>query len=413
MVMNSFYLSRILGNKIYTSDHQVIGKIKDFAVNNDIKNPKVIGIKIKTGDGIRYLDWNTVNVTKEKGQYVLVCSAMKDIDVSNIMLLGSHVLDRQIIDVNGRKVVRVNDIRLANLSSGLFVIAVDIGTEGILRRLGLAKPLKRIGFDISSKLMLWNDVQTTFASNDIQISKSYNKLSILHPSDLADIIEDFDTNTGMAIFSSLDNAKAADVLEEMEEKAQVNILNKMSPDKVADILEEMPADEVADILDGLGEHKAEELLNNMEKEDAEEVRELMEYEDETVGSIMNKEFIAFDVNITAEQTIERLRELKPDNEVAYYIYIIDENDKLQGVVSLRDLVVSSPEKKLREIMDENVIKINDTESINDSIELSVKYGLLSIPVVDEEDKLCGIVIMSDLVDEVFLPTWRRKFKKVS
>jgi len=413
MVMNSFYLSRILGNKIYSSDHQVIGKIKDFAVNNDVKNPKVIGVKVKTDDGIKFLDWNNVNVTKEKGQYVLICSAIKDIDVSNIMLLGNHVLDRQIIDVNGRKVVRVNDIRLANLSSGLFVIAVDIGTEGILRRLGLAKPLRRIGFDISSKLMLWNDVQTTFASNDIQLSKSYNKLSILHPSDLADIIEDFDTNTGMIIFSSLDNAKAADVLEEMEEKAQVNILNNMSPDKVADILEEMPADEVADILDGLSEHKAEELLNNMEKEDAEEVRELMEYEDETVGSIMNKEFIAFDVNITAQQTIERLRELKPDNEVAYYIYIVDENDKLQGVVSLRDLVVSSPENKLREIMDTNVLKLFDTESINDSIELSVKYGLLSIPVVDEEDKLCGIVIISDLVDEVFLPTWRRKFKKVS
>lgn len=413
MVMNSFYLSRILGNKILTSNHQVIGKIKDFAVNNDLRNPKVIGVKVKTNEGIRYLDWNNVNVSKEKGQYVLVCTELKDIDVNNIMLLGSHVLDRQIIDVNGRKVVRVNDIRLANLTSGLFVVAVDIGTEGILRRLGLAKPLKRIGFDISSKLMLWNDVQTTFSSNDIQLSKSYNKLSILHPSDLADIIEDFDTNTGMIIFSSLDNAKAADVLEEMEEKAQVNLLNNMDPDKVADILEEMPADEVADILDGLSEHKAEELLSNMEKEDAEEVRELMEYEEETVGSLMNKEFIAFDVNITAEQTIQRLRELKPDNEVAYYIYIIDEEEKLQGVVTLRDLVVSSPENKLIDIMDTNVIKLIDTESINDSIELSVKYGLLSMPVVDEEDKLCGIVIMSDLVDEVFLPTWRRKFKKVS
>lgn len=413
MVMNSFYLSRILGNKIYTKDHEVIGRIKDFAVNNDLKNPLVIGIKVKTHEGIRYLDWNNVNVTKENGQYVLVCSTLKDIDVSNIMLLGQHVMDRQIIDVNGRKVVRVNDIRLANLSSGLFVVAVDIGTEGILRRLGLAKPLKRIGFDVSSKLMLWNDVQTTYASNDIKLSKTYNKLSILHPSDLADIIEDFDTNTGMIIFSSLDNAKAADVLEEMEEKAQVNLLNNMDPDKAADILEEMPADEVADILDGLSENKAEELLNNMEKEDAEEVRELMEYEEETVGSIMNKEFIAFDVNITAQQTIEHLRELKPDNEVAYYIYIVDEDEKLQGVVSLRDLVVSSPENKLRDLMDTNVIKIVDTESINESIELAVKYGLLSMPVVDEEDKLCGIVIMSDLVDEVFLPTWRRKFKKVS
>lgn len=413
MVMNSFYLSRILGNKIYTLEHNVIGKIKDFAVNNDLKNPKVIGVKVKTDQGDRYLDWNFVNVTKDKGQYILVCRTLKDIDVSDIMLLGKHVLDRQIIDVNGRKVVRVNDIRLANLSTGLFVIAVDIGTEGILRRLGLAKPLKRIGFDVSSKLMLWNDVQTTYSSSDLKLSKTYNKLSILHPSDLADIIEDFDTQTGMIIFSSLDNAKAADVLEEMEEKAQVNLLNNMAPEKAADILEEMPADEVADILDGLSENKAEELLNNMEKEDAEEVRELMEYEDETVGSMMNKEFIAFDVNITAQQTIERLRELKPDNEVAYYIYIIDENEKLQGVVSLRDLVVSSPENKLRDIMDTNVIKLVDTESINESIELAVKYDLLSMPVVDEEDKLCGIIIMSDLVDEVFLPTWRRKFKKVS
>lgn len=413
MVMNSFYLSRILGNKIYTSNHEVIGKIKDFAVTNDMRNPKVIGVEVKTREGVKYLDWSNVNVTKQNGQYMLVCSALKEIDVNNIMLLAHHVMDRQIIDVNGRKVVRVNDIRLANLSSGLFVVAVDIGTEGILRRLGLAKPLKRIGLDLSSKLMLWNDVQPTYSSNDLKLSKTYNKLSILHPSDLADIIEDFDTNTGMIIFSSLDNAKAADVLEEMEEKAQLSFLNNMSPDKAADILEEMPADEVADILDGLSEFKAEELLNSMEKEDAEEVRELMEYEDETVGSIMNKDFIAFNVNITTQQTIERLRELKPDNEVAYYIYIVNEDEKLQGVVSLRDLVVSSPENKLRDIMDTNVFKVMDKESIDESIELAVKYGLLSLPVVDEEDKLCGIVIMSDIVDEVFLPNWRRKYKKVS
>lgn len=412
MVMNSFYLSRILGNKIYTSDHEIIGKIKDFAVNNDMRNPKVIGVEVKTKEGVKCFDWNYVNVKKEKGQYMLSCSELKEIDVNDIMLLGHHVMDRQIIDVNGRKVVRANDIRLANLSSGLFVVAVDIGTEGILRRLGLAKPLKRIGFNVPSKLMLWNDVQTAYSSSDLKLSKSYNKLSILHPSDLADIIEDFDTNTGMLIFSSLDNAKAADVLEEMEEKSQLSLLNSLSPDKAADILEEMPADEVADILDGLSEHKAEELLNSMEKEDAEEVRELMEYEEETVGSIMNKDFVAFDANITSQHTIERLRELKPDNEVAYYIYIVDEEEKLQGVISLRDLVVSAPESKLRDIMDNNVIKIVDSESIEESIELAVKYGLLSLPVVDEEDKLCGIVIMSDIVDEVFLPTWRRKFKKV-
>ncbi|MFL0246531.1 magnesium transporter MgtE N-terminal domain-containing protein [Candidatus Clostridium stratigraminis] len=400
MVMNSFYLSRILGNKIYSSDHQVIGRIKDFAVNNDIKNPKVIGIKVKTGDGIRYLDWNNVSVTKEKGQYVLVCSSIKDIDVNNIMLLGHHVLDRQIIDVNGRKVVRVNDIRLANLSAGLFVVAVDIGTEGLLRRLGLAKPLKRVGLNVSSKLMLWNDVQTTFASNDIQLSKSYNKLSILHPSDLADIIEDFDSNTGMAIFSSFDNAKAADVLEEMEEKAQLNVLNNLSPDKAADILEEMPADEVADILDGLSEHKAEELLSNMEKEASDEVRELMEYENDVVGSLMSTDFISFNNKYTVENAINDLRRIKPEEDQMFYIYVVNDKNNLIGTISLRDLIVSEPSASLESIMNEDYIFMHDDDDIDDLIKNISKYNLVAIPVVDENMDLAGNVIISDIIYEL-------------
>ena len=214
------------------------------------------------------------------------------------------------------------------------------------------------------------------------------------------------------LFQSLDQNLAADTLEEIEPEIQADILENLSNDKTAEVLDSIPNDEIADMLEEVDEETAEKILLNLEKEDAEEVRELMEYEDETAGSIMNKDFISFNVNISAGETIDLLREIKPDAEVAYYIYITDEEGKLQGVVSLRNLVVAPPFEKLKDIMDSNVINVKDIDSINDVVEVAVKYDLLSIPVIDEDDVLCGIIIMSDIIDEVFVPNWRRKIKKV-
>jgi Mg/Co/Ni transporter MgtE len=249
-------------------------------------------------------------------------------------------------------------------------------------------------------------------NDNLKLTVPYQKLSKLHPADLADILEEMDVNYRTKVFESLDENLAADTLEEIEPEIQKDLLESISESKAVEVFDSMPNDEIADILDEVDEETAEKILMSMEKEDAQEVRELMEYEDEAVGSIMNKDFIAFNVDITTQETIELLRELKPDDEVAYYIYIVDENEKLQGVVSLRDLVVSPPESKLKEIMDKSVIKVSDNESIDESIEIAVKYDLLSLPVIDEEEKLCGIVIMRDIIDEVFLPNWRRKSKKV-
>ncbi|MDV3428910.1 MAG: PRC-barrel domain-containing protein [Bacillota bacterium] len=261
----SVYLSRILGKKIYTADKETVGILKDLAVDINFKNPKVTVAVIKTKEGIKYIDFDNINIYSEKGQYVLVCNKIQDKNIGSFMLLKKYVLDKQIIDVNGRKVVRANDIRLVILSSGMYIAAVDIGMEGLLRRVGIAKSLKRLRFKVPGRLILWHDVQTSFTSKDILLSKTYNKLYTLHPSDLADIIEDFDVKTGAIIFSSLDNAKAADVLEELEDDVQASLIRTLPAYKAADILEEMPADEAANVLDGLDENIAEELLNNMEK----------------------------------------------------------------------------------------------------------------------------------------------------
>jgi magnesium transporter len=401
MKFMSIYLSRIIGNKILSQEYQIIGKLIDLAVTNDLQNPRVVAAKVDTRDGIKHLNWQYFSVTKQRGQYRLTCSKIEEVPVENLLFLKRFIVDRQIIDVNGRKVVRVNDIRLALLTSGFFVVAVDIGTEGLFRRLGIAKPLMKLGIKIPAKLLLWQDVETVFTPNEnIVLSKTYNKLSTLHPSDLADIIEDFDTKTGMALFSGLDREKSADVLEEMEEETQLKVLENLGPEKAADILEEMPADEVADILDGLREDKAEELLNEMEKEASEEVRELMEYDEDLVGSLMTTDVVSFRSDYSVEKTISTLRELKPDEDQIYYIFVTNMKNRLVGTVSLRDIVISQPNITLKTLIHKDFVYMKDTDRIDELIKVISKYNLFAIPIVNEQMNLVGAVIINDVMFEL-------------
>ncbi|MBU3101494.1 MULTISPECIES: magnesium transporter MgtE N-terminal domain-containing protein [Clostridium] len=398
---NNFYLSRILGNKVYTSDMKVIGRLNDLGVINELKSPHVTTAKVKTNSGIKDYDFKYFSVTKQKGQYVIVCNKIEEYTSTNTLFLRKHILDQQIIDVNGRKVVRVNDISLSYLAKGAFVVAVDIGVDGLLRRIGIAKLLKMIGLKVPARLMLWNDVEAIITSNEnIVLSKTYDSLSILHPSDLADIIEDFDAKTGLTIFSSLDNAKAADVLEQMEEDAQVSFIESLSADKAADVLENMPADEAADILDDMEKEKVEELLNNMEKEASDEIRELLEYDSKAVGSLMSTDFVSFKNNETIDYVIETLRKLKPEEDEILNLYVVDKNYKLIGTISLRDLIISDPTSKIGDIMNKKFKSMFDTDNINDLIKNVSKYNLVAIPVTDHEMKLLGNVIINDIIYEL-------------
>jgi len=322
--VSTFYYSRILDNKVITDTGNVIGKIKDLVVDVSFIRPKVIGLGVKTAKGIEILDFSQIKISKVKGQYVLECSNIKIIPGinENSLSLSKNILDRQIVDTNGRKVERVNDLKLAVLEQETYLVAVDVGFEGLLRRLGIAKFLTRFikpfGINLSSHYILWDEVATVdFGQAGIKLSKEQSNLSKLHPSDLADIIEDLDRNTQMSIFSSLTHEQAADVLEELEPEVQKNILGNMPIDKAADLLELMPADEVADILDEFKSDEAEALLNEMEVEASEDVRELMEYEDNTVGSVMSTDFISFNENNTVEETLIELRKLKPESDIIY------------------------------------------------------------------------------------------------
>lgn len=402
--IQTFYFSRIVGKPVVTKSNQPVGKIKDLIVDLEGIRPRVVAIQLKTPKATRTVDFLTCKITKEKGQYRFILSEVTDIDLDNTrtMSIGRHVQDRQLVDMDGRKLVRVNDVRLAVISKGTYLVAVDVGLHGLFRRLGIAKPimgvLKRFKKTLPSNLILWEDVETVdFGHAGIKLAKDHSNLHKLHPSDLADIIEDLDKNTRIAVFASLDEEQAADVLEELEPGMQKIMLENMALEKAADLLEKMPADEVADILDELNKEQAEALLGEMESEASDEVRELMEYPENSVGSVMTTDYIFFNQNETVDGTIATLRRLKPESDTIYYIYIVNENEKLIATVSLRDIIVSAPETLLSEIMDKDVLYVYDHDKIDVLNEVISKYSLLAVPVVDEDRIMVGVVIVNDVV----------------
>lgn len=412
----TFYVSQATGCSIFNNDGKQIGKVQDVIVSTmssstnhpEIFRPSIIGLKTRINGEPRFLDFRYIKTESRRKKIYFTCETVSDLaktELENGMPLVKNILDRQIVDITGRKLVRVNDVRLVSISTGTYAIAVDIGTEGLLRRLGVASPVNRLlgvfSLSLPTRFILWDDVETFDSTNfNIKLAQTSGKLQRLHPSDLADIIEEMGSHSRTKVFESLDEEKAADVLEEMEPYAQAQIIESLSIGKAADVLEKMPADEVADLLDELEDEKAEQILNEMEKESSEEVRELLEYEDREVGSLMTTDFISFRVNLTVDDTLNELRSQQPEADRIYSLFITDDHEKLIGTVSLRDLVVSQPGRMLGEIMNRHLISVKDEDKIDTLGEIIEKYDLLAIPVTDHENELVGMVVIDDIVEDL-------------
>jgi magnesium transporter len=414
----TFYLSRILGRNVYDTNGRFIGIVKDLLIDTGtvtanqqppFGRPVVTGIKLRIKKEIKVCFFRYFEITKTYRKVNVTGHQLIELSeetVNNGIFLAKDILDRQIVDLNGRKLVRVNDIRLVALTEGTYAIAVDVGVEGLLRRIGVSRIINLFfslfNLSLPAKFILWDDVEAVDFSNYniIKLSKSYSKLHTLHPSDLADIIEDLGKNTSTNVFSALDEEKAADVLEELEKDAQIHIIESLPVEKVADVLEKMPADEVADILDVLEDEKAELLLNEMEAESSKEVREILEYADNTVGSLMNTEVISFNENKTIDEVINEFRHIKPEAEELYNLFVTDDKEELVATFSLRDLVVTDPNVSLKQIMKKNPIYLYDDQKIDDVAEIISKYNLLALPVVNRKNQLEGMVIIDDVVEDL-------------
>ncbi|MCY6369546.1 magnesium transporter [Clostridium ganghwense] len=415
--LNSFYLSEVLHRNVYDEYDDCIGKLSDIYVTTGNGYPKAIGYKIKKGSEVNNYEFRNIKFYDDNGKIYIKVRMVKDIiPRAYSYLLSKHLLDKQIVDVNGKKVVRVNDLRIADISGEIRVIAVETGFLALSRRYNLEKFIK-VFFKLlnkqpQDKVIMWDDVESLeMVEDSLKIAVPYRKISELHPADIADILEEVDLKYRNKILESLDEHLAADTFEEIDPEIQADILETMNQSKVSEILNNMSNDEIADILEELDEETAEKFLVNLETEDEEKVRDLMQYEDEAVGSIMNTDYVAFNVNITAAETLELLKEIKPEEKISHYIYIVDQHEKLQGVVSFFELGLADPNSKLKDIMKREIIKLFDDENLETAITKFIKYDLITIPVIDNEEKLQGIVIINDIIEEVFSEKLKKKFKK--
>lgn len=404
----SFFFSKILYQEIYNISGAVIGILNDFIMDFEVDKPTVKAIEIKNGRSLSYISADSLEIFKTGDHSYKIkvnSNNLSVLDSSNQdIFLARDFLDKQIVDTHGRKVVRVNDARLGWIRGDWKLVAVDIGFRGILRRLGMesfvekACNLFRISFH--NVLIVWDSVQPLSTGvENLRLSTSMSKLQTMHAADIADIIEDLDRKNREVIFQSLDNEKAAEVLEEVEADVQISLLENLSDEKASDILEIMPADEAADILEEIEVSRAERLLTQMESENSDEIRELMEYEDLTVGSIMTKDFISFLPDVRVEDAIRYIKEEKPKGDMAINFFIVNNKDKLIGVVMPIDLLSSDLENKLYDVMITKTVSLKDEDGIDDALEVMQKYNLTIVPVVDENGELIGMTSLNDLVFE--------------
>lgn len=225
-------------------------------------------------------------------------------------------------------------------------------------------------------------------------------LATLHPADLAELLEELEPAERAAVVHLLSDETAAETISELEVEDQAEILESLGSERAGDILDEMSADDVADLVGELSQSRADELLDLMEPEDATEVRELLEYGEDTAGGIMTTEYVALPGSLTAQQSIDELRRLAPDAESAYYVYVVNEKEQLLGVLSLRELIVSAPDRPIQEIMRKSIVSVHVNDDQEEVARVVRKYNLMAVPVVDREEVLCGIITVDDVLDVI-------------
>jgi Mg2+ transporter MgtE len=257
-------------------------------------------------------------------------------------------------------------------------------------------------YDLPNQFISWKYVQLLSGSDLLQLSVSQQKLSHLHPADLADIIEDLSGRERSAMFHSLDTETAADALEEIDPKIQKSLIEDISVEKASDIMEEMSPSDAADLLADLPEERAEEILEGMEKEKAEDLRELLVHSEETAGGLMTTAYLSLTPEVTVETAIARLRTTAADLDIIDYIYVVDNEEVLQGVVSIRNLLTAQPHQLLSEIQTPRVVSVKPDEDENEVVEAFAKYGFRALPVLDEEGRLRGVISFRSVL-EVLAP----------
>jgi CBS domain-containing protein/uncharacterized protein YrrD len=399
------YLSSYLGRPVLDAANRAVGTIDDLIARLDGAYPSVVGIRIRTSrHGHLDVAWKDVRsfetsqVILAQPLHVLEPYALDESDA----LLARNVLDKQIVDLEGRRLIRVQDIQLFRTRRTLRVLGVDVSGSALARRMRMRGLADRIARRYPPKAVAWDDVDLgSWRDPNVKLRVARSGLKRLHPADLAEIAADLPTGEQVELMSSLEDEVVADAIEEMDPDMQVRMLEAMGPDRAIRVLEEMSPDDAADLLQDMTPAQAHGLLSRMDPEEAREVQKLLGYEEESAGGLMTTDLFTARAHETTRQLIARLRaETDEDHEQANSIYVVDDEEHLRGVVSPWDLLVADPDVDIETLMDDDPISVQagaDQDEVVDSI---AKYNLYALPVVDEEEHLLGVITMDDVIDIV-------------
>lgn len=403
------YLSQMLGKPVIDAGDERIGTISDIAIATGEVFPRVTAVAFRGPDKTPFmLSWRkyVASCDSEAVKLNVNADALRFSYLQpDELLLARDLLNKQIVDTQGMKVVRVNDLKLSDSNNSLRLLGAEVGMRGLLRAIspefekGVARFLSAFNKTVPEQLIAWNYMDLLeHDMSQVKLSVSHKRLHELHPADVADILEQLGPNQRAAVFTHLDNTQAAEAITELEDEYQADVIDDLSERRASDLLAEMDPDDAADVIGDLDYEKAERLLRLMGLEDSDAIRKLLGYRERTAGGIMTPEVTTATADMTVEATIEHIRAVADERENIHYVYVVDESDHLSGVVTLRELLLAPLSKQLGALMTTDLFTAHADDDQEEVAETISKYDLLAVPVVDEHNVLLGIVTIDDALD---------------
>jgi CBS domain-containing protein/sporulation protein YlmC with PRC-barrel domain len=413
------FLSEILGRTITDLDGNIVGKLDDLIAREqaEFPHPLVDAVVIERR-GVRHITPYSAVMSLFSPAIPLKFPIEKlptyELNEDDIYL-SRDVLDKQIIDTDGARVVRVNDLELVRVNGTLYVSNVDVGMMGILRRIGLERLTYAIASGLHMRLgqsyISWDNVELLHHDQFMRLRVPAESLADLHPADLAEILSDLNKLESGQFLESMNVEQIADALEQVETEFQASLIEVMDDERAADVLEEMEPDEAADLLAELPAERSRRLVSLMEKEEADDVRHLLTFPEDSAGGIMTTDYAVVPPGVTAENAIKLLRETASDIDTLIYVYVTDTENHLLGVFSLTDLIFAEPQTLVSEFMDDRVKTVHTLDDQDEVAQIITKYDLLAVPVVDEQNVIHGIVTADDALDKIIPTAWKKRLPR--
>lgn len=403
------YLSQILSRPVIDADGVEIGRINDLAIQAGEVFPRITSVAFKGPSKTPFMvSWRKY-VQEYDGNRVVLNTSGHNIRFSYLqpdeLLLARDLLNKQIVDTQGLKVVRVNDLKISQSGVQLRLLGAEVGMVGIFRSLapwlekvvsGAGKLLRR---PLEENIIAWNYMELVDRDlSSLKLSMTHKRLHELHPADIADILEQLDPQQRSMVFDHLDAQNAAETMSELDDEYQTDLIGDMNESEASELLASMDPDDAADIIGDLPYEKAEKLLWLMGVQDSHRIRTLLGYREKTAGGIMTPDFVSVSEDMTVAEAIEKLRAQSDDVQMVNYLYVVDSKGVLLGALSLRALIVAQPETKVRELAERDLITAGPDEDQEEIADTIAKYGFLALPIVDEEKKLLGIVTVDDALE---------------